>query len=663
MTQLMPGLAAPLGAYYDGHGVNFALFSAAASAVELCLFDAHQHETRLFLPARSGDIWHGYLPAAEPGLRYGYRLHGPFDPARGHYFNANKLLLDPAAHAVEGAVTDHPALYGGEQQPDWQDSAAQMPKCVVVDLRYDWQDDRPPAIPWRQTIIYEAHVRGLTQLHPELPATIRGRFAALGHPVMVNYFQRLGITTLELLPIQQHSTEARLQQLGLSNYWGYNLLAPYAPDVRYCSSAQVPQTLTEFRDAVKALHKAGIEVILDLVFNHTAELDRQGPTLSLRAIDNRSYYWLTAEGDYQNFTGCGNTLRLDHAATVTWVIECLRFWVEQCHVDGFRFDLATVLGRTPEFRRDAPLFEAMLADDTLARCKLIVEPWDIGPSGYQLGAFPGRFAEWNDQFRDDMRRFWLRGQCSLGQFAQRFAASSAIFNQRGRLPYASINLITAHDGFTLRDLVSFNQKHNHANGEQDRDGCQHNFSDNHGIEGLQADEQILQQRRHSQQALLATLLLAQGTPMLLAGDEHGHTQQGNNNAYCQDNPTTWLDWSQADQTLTAYTAALIKLRRQIPALQSGRWWQPGDGSVQWLNAQGQALTIAEWQQGERCLQILLSQHWLVLVNASAHAVVMTLPTGDWHTVAPFTQPQNFRFSLPAWYQAARSLTVLAKDNQ
>ncbi|MEX2978621.1 glycogen debranching protein GlgX [Serratia fonticola] len=661
MVELTPGLAAPLGAYYDGNGINFTLFSAHATQVELCLFDAQYRETRLPLPARSGDIWHGYLPGGELGQRYGFRVHGPFEPHLGLRFNANKLLLDPAARAVEGPVGDHVHLHGGYDQPDQQDSAPLMPKCVVIDESYDWQDDRPPATPWGKTVIYEAHVRGLTLTHPEIPAVLRGSFAALGHPAMIAYFKRLGITALELLPVQQHTTEPRLQRLGLINYWGYNVLAPFAPDNRYSSLSTGTTPLREFRDAVKALHRAGIEVILDVVFNHSAELDVDGPTLSLRGIDNPSYYWLTPDGDYDNLTGCGNTLRLDQPAGVAWVMDCLRFWVRECHVDGFRFDLGTVLGRTPAFDRDAPLFQAMLADDTLGRCKLIAEPWDIGPGGYQVGAFPGRFAEWNDHFRDDIRRFWLRGDLSLGQFAQRFAASSEVFNQRGRAPYVSINMLTAHDGFTLQDVVSFKEKHNQPNGEGNRDGSDQNFSCNHGVEGLIADETVLQRRQASQRALLATLLLAQGTPMLLAGDEHGNSQQGNNNAYCQDNATTWLDWANADESLTAYTAALIRLRQQIPALQADRWWQEGDGSVQWLNAQGQPLSAQQWEQGDRCLQIRLSQSWLMVINATQQTVEMTLPEGDWQVVAPFTQ-EDSRAVLPAWCQVAHSLCVLVEKN-
>lgn len=654
------GFAAPLGAHYDGNGINFALYSAHAERVELCLFDNAGTETRLPLPMHSGDVWHGYLPGGKPGQRYGYRVYGPYDLAQGLRFNPAKLLLDPAARAVEGPVADDPRLHGGYAQPDPHDSAALVPKCIVIDEPYDWEDDRPPATPWGETVIYEAHVRGLTQQHPAIPAALRGTFAALGHPAMIAHFHRLGITALELLPVQQHTTEPRLQRLGLSNYWGYNVLAPYAPDNRFGSQRPGMTPLRELRDAVKALHKAGIEVILDVVFNHSAELDCDGPMLSFSGIDNPAYYWLTPQGDYVNHTGCGNTVRLDLPGGVAWVLDCLHFWARECHVDGFRFDLGTVLGRTPAFDRDAPLMQAILADDTLSRCKLIAEPWDIGPGGYQVGAFPGRFAEWNDHFRDDMRRFWLWGDVPLALFARRFAASSDLFNQRGRAPYASINMLTAHDGFTLQDVVSYNQKHNQPNGEENRDGSERNFSHNHGVEGPAADDAVKQRRRASQQVMLATLLLSQGTPMLLAGDEHGHSQQGNNNAYCQDNAITWLDWAAADDSLTAYTAALIRLRRQIPALREDRWWQQGDGSVAWLDASGNPLSAQQWEHGERQLQIRLSQRWLVVINATALAVQMTLPEGDWRIVAPFNQ-EDSRAALPAWRQAAHSLCVLAKQ--
>ncbi|QZN95757.1 glycogen debranching protein GlgX [Symbiopectobacterium purcellii] len=664
MTALLPGKPAPLGASVDQQGINFALFSAHAERVELCLFDAHQQEHRFTLPSRTGDIWHGYLPLSEqepiarPGLRYGYRVYGPFAPQQGHRFNPNKLLLDPCARQLDGWVVDDESLQGGVDTPDERDNAQVMPKAVVVDERYDWDDDVLPATPWGESVIYEAHVRGLTQLHPEIPAELRGTYSGVAHPVMINYLKNLGITAIELLPVQQHADEPRLQKLGLRNYWGYNVLLPFAVET---SLAARDDALNEFRDMVKALHRAGIEVILDVVFNHSAELDVEGPTLSLRGIDNQSYYWLTEQGEYHNWTGCGNALRLNHPAVIDWVMQSLIFWREACHVDGFRFDLATVLGRTPAFDPAAPLLTALREAPRLHGVKLIAEPWDIGDGGYQLGRFPAPFAEWSDRYRDDMRRFWLCGDISLGGFARRFAASSDIFQHPPRLPHASVNKLTAHDGFTLRDLVSFNHKHNHANGEDNRDGTDSNFSNNHGTEGLDADEATLVRRAASQRALLATLLLSQGTPMLLAGDEHSHSQQGNNNAYCQDNDLTWLNWETADTALSAFTAGLIRLRRAIPALQQDAWWQEGDGRVQWLNEQAQPLTPSAWEQGARRLQIVLSSDWLLLINASASPCEMSLPAGDWLVSPPFEASKALRGG--CWQGNAQSVCVCTRRSK
>lgn len=638
MTQLAIGNPAPLGAHYDGQGVNFTLFSAHAERVELCVFDAQGIEHRYDLPGRSGDIWHGYLPDARPGLRYGYRVHGPWQPAMGHRFNPAKLLIDPCARQIVGEFKDNPLLHAGHSDPDYRDNAAIAPKCVVVVDHYDWEDDAPPRTSWGSTIIYEAHVKGLTYLHPEIPVEIRGTYKALGHPVMINYLKQLGITALELLPIAQFASEPRLQRMGLSNYWGYNPVALFALHPAYACS---PDTaLDEFRDAVKALHKAGIEVILDIVLNHSAELDLDGPLFSLRGIDNRSYYWIREDGDYHNWTGCGNTLNLSHPAAVEYASACLRYWVETCHVDGFRFDLATVMGRTPEFRQDAPLFTAIQNCPVLSQVKLIAEPWDIAPGGYQVGNFPPLFAEWNDHFRDAARRFWLHYNLSLGEFAGRFAASSDVFKRNGRLPSAAINLVTAHDGFTLRDCVCFNHKHNEANGEENRDGTNNNYSNNHGKEGLGGTLDLVERRRDSIHALLTTLLLSQGTPMLLAGDEHGHSQHGNNNAYCQDNQLTWLDWSQASSGLTAFTAALIHLRKRIPALAEDRWWEEGDGNVRWLNRYAQSLSSDEWQNGPKQLQILLSDRFLIAINATLEVTEIVLPAGEWRAIPPFAGEDN-----------------------
>ncbi|ROR13790.1 glycogen debranching protein GlgX [Erwinia sp. JUb26] len=658
MAPIRSGKPQPLGASYDGKGVNFTLFSQHAERVELCLFDAGGGEKRIDLPARTGDIWHGYLPAIHPGQRYGYRVHGPWAPELGQRFNPAKLLVDPCAHEVQGEVTDDPRFQCGEQVPDAVDSGCIAPKCVVLADDYDWEDDTAPRVPWGSTVIYEAHVRGLTCQHPDLPPEIRGTYAALGHPVMIAYFQRLGITSLELLPVACFASEPRLLRMGLTNYWGYNPLACYALDTRYAAGHNARE---EFQQAVKALHRAGIEVILDVVFNHTAELEETGPMLSMRGIDNPSYYWLTGQGEYQNWTGCGNTQNLSHPQVMAWVLDCLRYWVEVCHVDGFRFDLATVLGRTPDYRRDAPLFQAIAADPLLSQCKTIAEPWDIGPGGYQVGNFPPPFAEWNDHFRDAARRYWLHGELSNGEFARRFAGSSDVFQHDGRPPSSSINLITAHDGFTLRDVVSFNQKHNEANGEDNRDGSSSNFSHNHGVEGLRAPLLIVEHRRRSVHALLTTLLLAQGTPMLLAGDEHGHSQHGNNNAYCQDNPLTWLDWRHHDSGLFSFTAALIHLRRRIPALQVDRWWQEGDGNVEWLNYQGQPLSASEWQQGAHRLQIRLSQHWLIVLNATEEVCDLVLPPGQWRAIPPFAGEDNPILST-VWHGAVHGVCVFQEKS-
>ena len=657
MTQLSAGQAEPLGASFDGKGVNFTLFSAHAERVELCVFDAHGNEQRFDLPGRTGEVWHGYLDGVKPGLRYGYRVHGPWDPANGHRFNPAKLLLDPYALQVEGELRDTGLLCSGLDQPDSRDSAPAAPKGVVIADRYDWEDDTPPATPWGNTVIYEAHVKGLTFKHPAIPAEMRGTYKALGHPAMIRYFKHLGITALELLPVAHYACEPRLQRLGLSNYWGYNPMAMFALSPRY--AAHPDQARDEFRDAVKALHAAGIEVILDVVLNHSAELDYEGPTFSLRGIDNRSYYWIREDGDYHNWTGCGNTLNLSHPAVMQYAYACLKYWVETFHVDGFRFDLASVIGRTPTFSQQAPLFEAIKNCPLLSRVKLIAEPWDIGEGGYQVGNFPPPFAEWNDHFRDAARRFWLTRNLSLGDVAGRFAASSDLFKRSGRLPSASINLVTAHDGFTLRDCVCYDQKHNEANGEENRDGTNNNHSFNHGIEGLGGSQDVIERRRASVHALLTTLLLSQGTPMLLAGDEHGHSQHGNNNAYCQDNELTWLAWDEANTGLTNFAAALIHLRQQIPALTADRWWEEGDGNVRWLNSKAQPLSAQEWQWGVPRLQILLSERWLITLNATTEVAEMVLPDGEWRAIPPFAGEDN-PVVMAVWHGPAHGVCVFQK---
>lgn len=638
MISLTAGSASPLGAEVQSGGVNFSLFSAHAERVELCLFDAEGNEQRVDLPVRTGDIWHGFLPGAKAGQRYGYRVHGPWQPAQGHRFNPAKLLLDPCARRVEGEAIDSPLFHAGFDQPDPHDSAPLGLRSVVVNDAFDWEADKAPRTPWGNSIIYEAHVKGLTWLHPDIPQEIRGTYKALAHPVMIAWFKQLGITALELLPIAHFAHEQRLQRLGLSNYWGYNPLALFALHPAYAHDPE--QAINEFRAAVKALHEAGIEVILDIVLNHSAETDLAGPTFCQRGIDNRSYYWIREDGDYHNWTGCGNTLNLSQPGVVEYAHACLRYWVETFHIDGFRFDLAPVMGRTPEFNPQAPLFAAIQNDPLLRDLKLIAEPWDIGEGGYQVGNFPAPFAEWNDHFRDAARRFWLTESLPMGAFAGRFAASSDLFKRNGRLPSATVNLVTAHDGFTLRDCVSFNHKHNQANGEDNRDGTNDNHSFNHGVEGLDASADVMARRRASQHALLATLLLSQGTPMLLAGDEMGHSQHGNNNAYCQDNALTWLDWRQADHGLIDFTAALIKARSHIAALTDDAWWEEGDGNVAWLNQHGRPLTPQEWQEGAPRLQILLSDNYLLVMNATSELAEIALPTGDWHALSPFAGEEN-----------------------
>lgn len=666
---LLTGRPYPLGATCDRNGVNFALFSEHAESVVLCLFDGTgtQEIANLPLAARTAGVWHGYLPGAKPGLVYGYRIHGPYDPVRSHRFNPAKLLLDPYAREVVGEFGDDPAHYGFDSvapyHPDAQDNAVVALKARVIDEPFDWQDDASPRIPWAQTVVYEAHVKGLTRRHPDIPEALRGSYAALAHPAVITHLQQLGITTLELLPVQCFLDEPRLQRMGLRNYWGYNPIAWFAPEPRYWSARPGTSPLSEFREAVKALHAAGIEVILDVVFNHSAESDAQGPTLSLRGIDNAVYYAHNAAGGYENWTGCGNALNLAHPRVLQLVMDSLRYWVRECHVDGFRFDLAVTLGRTGHgFNPAAALFAAILQDPELAACKLIAEPWDIGPGGYQIGRLPAGWSEWNDQFRDSLRRFWLHDGVSRALFVRRFAASSDFFGRPDRAPSASINFLTAHDGFTLADLASYNHKHNLANGEHNRDGHSHNLSWNCGEEGPTGDSHINLLRLHVRKALLASLLLAQGTPMLLAGDEIGHTQQGNNNAYCQDNAISWLDWESADQELAKFVAELLAIRREIPALSQDRWWTgrpdaSGVIDVAWLNPSGSVLESHDWDDpAGKALMIRLSDSWVLLVNASAHQVHFHLPRGNWRLrLSSADDPVQHGDEFIA---SARSVTVL-----
>ena len=612
---------------------NFALFSSAADAVELCLFRDGK-ESR-FAMSRTDDIWHVAIEGVELNDEYAFRITGKNNRTLA---NPQKLMLDPYAKAV----SHKPDLSSPESRSifvlnDERDNAAVAPKGRIIDEHFDWSGDCKPSIPWAQTIVYELNVKGFSQLNSRIPENIRGTYAALVHPENIAYFKSLGITSLELLPVNFFIDEPHLQEKGLRNYWGYNPLAMFALEPSYATDQKQP--LNEFKSMVKALHQAGIEVILDVVFNHTAESEKSFPIFCQRGIDDKTYYWQNEHGDYLNWTGCGNMLNLANDVTRKWVLDCLRYWVTECHVDGFRFDLATVLGReTPDFNPNAKLFAEMEQDDVLQQIKLIAEPWDIGHYGYQVGYFPDYFSQWNDRFRDDMCRFWLWQSGEVGAFAERFAGSSDIFKREGRLPHGSLNFITAHDGFTLRDLVSYNHKHNEANGEENRDGRNENYSYNHGIEGSQLDladewqSAVENNRVLSEKGLLGSLLLANGVPMLLAGDEFGNSQYGNNNAYCQDNEMTWLKWDDFNQTLFDFTKQTIALRKKIQSLQQGAWWS--DENVEWLNTGGNPMTLDDWHNREsKALQVMLDGKYLFLINAKTEPQSFYLPNGKWKKIA------------------------------
>ena len=612
---------------------NFALFSSAADAVELCLFRDGK-ESR-FAMSRTDDIWHVAIEGVELNDEYAFRITGKNDRTLA---NPQKLMLDPYAKAV----SHKPDLSSPESRSifvlnDERDNVAVAPKGRIIDEHFDWSGDCKPSIPWAKTIVYELNVKGFSQLNSRIPENIRGTYAALVHPENIAYFKSLGITSLELLPVNFFIDEPHLQEKGLRNYWGYNPLAMFALEPSYAADQNQP--LNEFKSMVKALHQSGIEVILDVVFNHTAESEKTFPIFCQRGIDDKTYYWQNEHGDYINWTGCGNMLNLANDVTRKWVLDCLRYWVTECHVDGFRFDLATVLGReTPDFNPNAQLFAEMEQDNVLQQIKLIAEPWDIGHYGYQVGYFPAYFSQWNDRFRDDMCRFWLWQSGEVGAFAERFAGSSDIFNREGRLPHGSLNFITAHDGFTLRDLVSYNHKHNEANGEENRDGRNENYSYNHGIEGSQLDladewqSAVENNRILSEKGLLGSLLLANGVPMLLAGDEFGNSQYGNNNAYCQDNEITWLKWDDFNQTLFDFTKQTIALRKKIQSLQQDAWWS--DENVAWLNCGGSPMTLDDWHNRERkALQVMLDGRYLFLINAKTEAQSFYLPNGRWKKIA------------------------------
>lgn len=651
------GRAWPLGATVDGDSVNFALHAANAYSVELCLFDAAgEIETaRWPLPGRSGGVWHGRLPQAGAGLVYGYRVHGPWLPDRGHRFNRHKLLLDPYAREIVGRYEWRPEHFGTDllhpQHMDMRDNAPWAQKARVVAERPDWQGDARPEHAATDLVIYEAHVKGATRLHPGVPEALRGTYAGFGHPAMVAHLRTLGITAVCLLPVHEHIDEHRLAQLGLSNYWGYNTIGFFCPNPRYATHHDGATARAEFRSMVRALHAAGIEVLLDVVYNHSAEGDERGPTLSWRGIDNAGSYRLPPQNraHYENITGTGNAFDIRQPRILQLVMDSLRYWVQEMHVDGFRFDLASVLGRgSDRFDRESAFFLAVAQDPVLAGARLIAEPWDIGPGGYQLGQYPRGWYEWNDRFRDTMRAFWLGGDSTRGEFAQRLCASSDLFQARNRAPSESINYIVSHDGYNLRDLVSYDMRHNEANGEDNRDGHGHNLSWNCGIEGSTDDPDVLALRARLQRTLIAVNLLAQGTPMLAAGCEIGHTQQGNNNPYCQDNAISWLAWDSADATLLAFTRHVIALRQSLKPL-GDRWYTGiadarGVYDLSWLRRNGQTPEWRHWNHhSRRVIGALIGAPGaggpplLAIFNAEDEDTPFTLPRGRWRALLDSAQ--------------------------
>ncbi len=660
MPPLTTGLPYPLGATLQADGVNFAVASEYARFVELCVFDdSGQSElARYRLPGHSDGVWHGHLAGARAGLVYGLRAHGPYSPQAGHRFNPHKLLLDPYAREIVGRFEwrdEHFGYRRGHADEassfDNRDNAAFALKARVAETLTPLAA-RPDPRPAAEVVLYELHVKGFTRLHPDVPEAHRGTYAGLAHPAVIEHLRKLGVTTLSLLPVHYALTEERLTRLGLVNYWGYNTIGFFCPDPRLSTTpGDTGAARREFRAMVEALHGAGLEVVIDVVFNHTAESDETGPTLSMRGLDNANWYRLLP-GDaarYENVTGCGNTVDVSHPRVTQFVLDCLRYWVSEMGVDGFRFDLAPVLGRTAHgFDPQAPFFAALAQDPTLSRARLIAEPWDIGHGGYQLGRFPGRWLEWNDRFRDGMRQFWLMRSVDRAEFARRLLASSDRFHQGTRSPLASVNHVSAHDGFTLRDLVSYRHKHNEANGEANSDGHNANYSVNCGIEGPTTDPAVNAERGRLVRALLAAMLLAQGTPMLAAGDELGHSQDGNNNAYCQDSALAWIDWQDADALLAGFVARLTALRRELPALRQDRWLSDqlradGRRDVDWHDPAGHEMTAARWHAADcHCLTVTISPpgaETVVLVfNAGPRTQECVLPDGRWRCVLDSGEP-------------------------
>jgi isoamylase len=610
-VEIWPGNPYPLGATYDGSGTNFALFSEVAESVELCLFDADGTETRIPLPEVDSFVWHAFLPGIEPGQHYGYRVHGPYDPENGLRSNPNKLLLDPYAKAIDGTIEWDESLYGYHfGDPDSRnddDSAAQLPKCVVINPFFDWGVDRPPRRPYAETVVYETHVKGMTQTHPDLPENLRGTYAGMAHPVIVEHLTQLGITAVELMPVHHFVNDSFLIEKGLANYWGYNTIGFFAPDHKYSSSASAGGQVQEFKAMVRALHEAGIEVILDVVYNHTAEGNHLGPTLSFRGIDNEAYYRLVEDDPqyYMDYTGTGNSLNVRHPNSLQLIMDSLRYWVTEMHVDGFRFDLAATLAREfYDVDRLATFFDLVQQDPIVSQVKLIAEPWDVGPGGYQVGNFPPQWTEWNGKYRDTVRDFWRGEPGTVGEFAARITGSADLYKTSGRRPVASINFVVAHDGFTLRDLVSYNEKHNENNLDDNNDGESHNRSWNCGIEGETDDTGIVELRARQRRNFIATLFLSQGVPMLCHGDELGRTQGGNNNGYCQDNELTWIDWDHVESDLVAFTRRVSELRRDHPVFRrrrffDGRPTRRGDQlpDISWFTPDGKEMTEEDWDAG------------------------------------------------------------------
>ncbi len=608
-----PGKPYPFGATYDGSGTNFAIFSEVAERVELCLFDADGTESRVALIEVDGFVWHGFLPEVEPGQLYGYRVYGPYDPAAGHRCNPNKLVLDPYSKAIGGEFDWDQALFGYNfGDPDSRndvDSAPHMPKSVVINPFFDWGVDRPPNREYADTVIYEAHVKGMTQTYPEIPERVRGTYTAIAHPVIIEHLQNLGVTAIELMPVHHFANDATLIEKGLSNYWGYNTIGFFAPDSKYTSSTTPGGQVQEFKAMVRALHEAQIEVILDVVYNHTAEGNHLGPTLSMRGIDNVAYYRLVDDDKqyYMDYTGTGNSLNVGHPHSLQLIMDSLRYWVTEMHVDGFRFDLAATLAREfYDVDRLATFFELVQQDPVVSQVKLIAEPWDVGPGGYQVGNFPPQWTEWNGKFRDTVRDYWRGEPATLDEFASRLTGSADLYEHTGRRPVASINFVTAHDGFTMRDLVSYNEKHNEANGEDNADGESNNRSWNCGAEGPTDDPTINALRARQQRNLLATTLLSQGVPMISHGDELGRTQDGNNNGYCQDNEITWINWDNADGELMKFTQTVSALRASHPVFRRRRFFSglpvrrrgvEGSPDISWFRPDGSEMSDDDWEAG------------------------------------------------------------------